>query len=315
MSKVFDLSMLKPNPGFKHKRKRIGRGPGSGWGRRAGKGQKGQKARSGGGVRPGFEGGQMPLQRRLPKRGFINVFRREYAVVNLEDIVKHFPEGGEITVEALKAKGLVPRKAELVKILGNGNIDKAYAIKVHKVSGTVRDKIEKAGGSVELLEHATHSFSELTLGALSRMFPHKSRDSRMKVSLDDLKAKGLIAEGSEGVELIGVGTINGAYEVEVHKVSLKARRVIEAMGGKVRVIDPRFNYVEISFSDLAKWFPKGGEITPETLKKVGVVKDDTTSIRLVDTGRVVAPYTLRIHKISRAARRKLEAAGGKVELI
>jgi len=152
MSELITLSNLKPFPGSKHREKRVGRGPGSGHGKTACRGQKGQRSRSGGGVPPWFEGGQMPLIRRLPKRGFKNPFRVEYEVVNIRDLAKRFSEGAVVDVKALKAAGLVKGRQVRVKLLGDGEIDFALTVKVHAASRSAREKIEKAGGRVELLE-------------------------------------------------------------------------------------------------------------------------------------------------------------------
>lgn len=130
--------------------KRRGRGAASGQGGTAGRGHKGQKARSGGGVRLGFEGGQMPLIRRVPKFGFFNPFRKEYDVVNLSDIAKK-ELVGEITPDVLKEAGLIRRSADRVKVLGDGDIATSITIKAHKFSKTAREKIEKAGGTAEEL--------------------------------------------------------------------------------------------------------------------------------------------------------------------
>ena len=132
-------------------RKRIGRGPGSGNGKTAGKGHKGQNARSGGGVRPGFEGGQLPLYRRLPKRGFNNYnFRTVYATVNVSDL-ERFDEGTEVTVELLKNAGLVNKELDGVKILGNGELSKKLTVKANKFSETAKQKIENVGGTTEVI--------------------------------------------------------------------------------------------------------------------------------------------------------------------
>ena len=146
------LNELKPAVGSRHKKKRIGRGPGSGHGKTACKGHKGQKSRSGGGVPPWFEGGQMPLQRRVPKRGFNNVrFKKKYAVVNVSALEK-FEENSEVTPESLKKMGLVKKILDGVKILGDGEITKPLKVKVHKISESARKKIEAAKGQVELIE-------------------------------------------------------------------------------------------------------------------------------------------------------------------
>jgi len=132
-------------------RKRIGRGPGSGNGKTAGKGHKGQNARSGGGVRPGFEGGQLPLYRRLSKRGFNNYnFRTVYATVNVSDLEK-FDEGTVVTVEELKKVGLVNKELDGVKVLGNGNLSKKLTVKANKFSETAKEKIENVGGTIEVI--------------------------------------------------------------------------------------------------------------------------------------------------------------------
>ena len=132
-------------------RKRIGRGPGSGNGKTAGKGQKGQNARSGGGVRPGFEGGQLPLFRRLSKRGFNNYnFRTVYATVNVGDL-NVFEEGTTVTVELLKEAGLVKKELDGIKILGNGELTKKLTVKADKFSSTAKEKIENVGGTTEVI--------------------------------------------------------------------------------------------------------------------------------------------------------------------
>ena len=145
-----DLSNLKPPAGARKKRKRIGRGKASGWGKTAAKGHKGQKARSGNGRRPGFEGGQMPLQRRIPKRGFNNKFRKEYAIVNL-DKLNEFEPNSEIDSEILLKKKIISKLLNGVKILGNGELDKPLKLKVKKCSESAKSKIEAAGGSVEII--------------------------------------------------------------------------------------------------------------------------------------------------------------------
>jgi large subunit ribosomal protein L15 len=147
--KLHDLS---PAKGSRHKKKRVGRGPGSGLGKTAGRGHKGQRSRSGYSRRIGFEGGQMPLIRRVPKRGFTNIFRKEYAVVNLDRLAEiQLDEGGDITPELLVEKGVV-RSGLPVKVLGNGEIDKALNVTAHKFSKSAQEKIEKAGGKCEVVE-------------------------------------------------------------------------------------------------------------------------------------------------------------------
>lgn len=145
------LHELSPADGSTKERKRIGRGAGSGQGKTAGKGHKGQKARAGRGMRPGFEGGQMPLQRRVPKRGFNNIFATEYAIVNLAALEEKFDNGAVIDAEALRAAGLIKKTLDGVKVLGNGDVTKAFTVKVTKASETAKAKIEAAGGKVEVI--------------------------------------------------------------------------------------------------------------------------------------------------------------------
>lgn len=144
-----ELHDLSPLPGSKKKSKRIGRGEGSGWGKTSGRGHKGQKARSGGGVGPGFEGGQMPLQRRLPKRGFTNIFKKTYALVNLGDL-KTFAAGSVIDAPALAAAGLIRKESLPVKLLAKGEIDRPLTIKVQASSEKAAELVKAAGGSVEI---------------------------------------------------------------------------------------------------------------------------------------------------------------------
>ncbi len=145
------LHELSPAEGSKKSVKRIGRGAASGQGKTAGKGHKGAKARSGYSRRPGFEGGQMPLQRRLPKRGFNNIFRTEYAVVNVAALEERFESGATVDAESLKACGLIKKELDGVKVLGNGEITKALTVKVNAISESAKSKIEAAGGKVEVL--------------------------------------------------------------------------------------------------------------------------------------------------------------------
>lgn len=144
------LDELKPVRGSNRKRKRVGRGDGSGHGKTSCRGHKGQGARSGGGTKPGFEGGQMPLQRRLPKRGFHNQFRLEPSVVNLAQL-ESFPSGAEVTPETLCAHGLVRGKSARVKILGEGTLSKPLTVRAHGFSAKAKEKIEASGGKTELI--------------------------------------------------------------------------------------------------------------------------------------------------------------------
>ncbi|HMF60021.1 MAG TPA: 50S ribosomal protein L15 [Vicinamibacterales bacterium] len=145
-----DLSNLKPPKGAKHSKKRVGRGQGSGQGVQSGRGHKGAKSRSGFTHKRGFEGGQMPLHRRVPKRGFNNIFRVEYEVVNLDTLGERFDAGVDVTVELLRERGLVTRTGR-VKVLGRGEISKALTVHAHKFSGTAAEKIAAAGGKAEVL--------------------------------------------------------------------------------------------------------------------------------------------------------------------
>lgn len=145
------LHELRPNEKAFKTRKRVGRGPGSGLGKTSGRGQKGQNARSGGGVRPGFEGGQLPLFRRLPKRGFSNAkFKTVYAVINLSDLNK-FEDGAIVTPEILKEMGILKNQLNGVKILGNGKLEKKLTVKAHKFSESAKKSIEKMGGKAEVI--------------------------------------------------------------------------------------------------------------------------------------------------------------------
>ena len=144
------LDELQPAEGSKFSAKRVGRGIGSGNGKTAGKGHKGQNARSGGGVRPGFEGGQMPLYRRLPKRGFNNIFAKQYVTINVADL-ERFEDGTVVTAELLKESGVVSKVLDGIKILGRGELTKKLEVKVSKFSASAAEKIEKAGGKAEVI--------------------------------------------------------------------------------------------------------------------------------------------------------------------
>jgi large subunit ribosomal protein L15 len=146
-----DLSNLKPPKGAKHSKKRVGRGQGSGQGTQAGRGHKGAQSRSGYKRKRGFEGGQMPLHRRVPKRGFHNPFRIEYAVVNLDTLGDRFDQGTVVTPELLRETGLVSGTAERIKVLARGEIAKGLTVRAHKFSGKAAEKIAAAGGAAETL--------------------------------------------------------------------------------------------------------------------------------------------------------------------
>ncbi len=144
------LHDLAPAEGSKREAKRVGRGHGSGWGKTAAKGHKGQNARSGGGVRPGFEGGQTRLARRIPKRGFNNVFATEYTAINVSDLEK-FVDGTVVDTELLKAAGVIKKENDGVKVLGNGELTKKLTVKAAAFSATAKEKIEKVGGEAEVV--------------------------------------------------------------------------------------------------------------------------------------------------------------------
>ncbi len=145
------LQELSPIAGSKKEVKRVGRGAGSGHGKTAGKGHKGQKARAGRGMRPGFEGGQMPLQRRIPKRGFNNVFAKEIVSVNVSTLEKVFNDGDTVDAAALKNAGVINKELDGIKILGNGEISKKLTVKVNAYSESAKQKIEAAGGKAEVI--------------------------------------------------------------------------------------------------------------------------------------------------------------------
>jgi large subunit ribosomal protein L15 len=152
---MLDLSNLQPPDGAKRKRKRVGRGPGSGHGKTSGKGHKGQKARSGYTYRPGFEGGQMPLRQRLPKSGFTQVPRHAYAEINVDVLNDNFSDGDEVTRDRLLEMHLVKKSQGGLKVLGRGELTKKLTVKADAISATAREKIEAAGGSVEIKELPT----------------------------------------------------------------------------------------------------------------------------------------------------------------
>ncbi len=145
------LNNLHPKEGSTHKKKRVGRGPGSGLGKTAGRGHKGQKSRSGYSSKQGFEGGQMPLQRRLPKRGFTNIFKKEWLEISLAKIEANFNSGDEVNPEILHARGLIRKAKHDLVVLGNGEVTKSLKIFAHRFTKTAKDKIEKAGGTAEAI--------------------------------------------------------------------------------------------------------------------------------------------------------------------
>ena len=144
------LNELSPARGSKKAKRRVGRGPGSGKGTTAGRGTKGENSRSGGGVRPGFEGGQMPLQRRLPKRGFTNIFAKRVAAINIRDLAG-FESGSEVDEKLLRERGIIKNRVDSIKLLGQGEIKHPLTVKVNSVSQSARAKIESAGGTIEVV--------------------------------------------------------------------------------------------------------------------------------------------------------------------
>ena len=146
------LNDLHPAKGSTHKKKRVGRGPGSGLGKTAGRGEKGQKSRSGYSSKIGFEGGQMPLHRRLPKRGFTNIFKKEWIEVNLASLDQHFQANEEITPELLHERGLIKKARRDVVVLGTGEVSKALKVSAHRFTKSARAKIEQAGGAATVIE-------------------------------------------------------------------------------------------------------------------------------------------------------------------
>jgi large subunit ribosomal protein L15 len=146
-----DLSTLAPAPGATHKRKRIGRGPGSGHGKTSGRGHKGRGARSGGNTPPGYEGGQMPLQRRLPKHGFHNRSRQEFNIVNVGQLEERFDAGAVVDADALRAQGLIRNLRRPIKILADGTLTKSLTVKAHKFSAAATARLQAAGGTAEVI--------------------------------------------------------------------------------------------------------------------------------------------------------------------
>src|SRR5438093_4353937 len=145
------IYILHPAKGTTHKKKRVGRGPGSGLGKTAGRGEKGQKSRSGYSSKIGFEGGQMPLHRRLPKRGFTNIFKKHWIEVSLEALEKHFSADDEVTPEVLHNRGIIKKAKHDIVVLGNGEISKSLKVSAHRFTKSAREKIEKAGGAATVI--------------------------------------------------------------------------------------------------------------------------------------------------------------------
>jgi large subunit ribosomal protein L15 len=149
---TLSLNNLHPARGSTHRKKRVGRGPGSGLGKTAGRGEKGQKSRSGYSSKTGFEGGQMPLHRRLPKRGFNNIFKKQWIEVSLEALDKHFAANDEVTPEVLHDRGIIKKAKYDIVVLGNGNVSKSLKVSAHRFTKSAREKIEKAGGVANLIQ-------------------------------------------------------------------------------------------------------------------------------------------------------------------
>src|SRR5438105_1046956 len=148
---ALSLNNLHPAKGSTHKKKRVGRGPGSGLGKTSGRGEKGQKSRSGYSSKTGFEGGQMPLHRRLPKRGFTNIFKKQWIEVSLESLDRSFAENDEVTPQVLHERGLIKKAKHDIVVLGNGEVSKSLKVSAHRFTKSAREKIEKAGGSVTVI--------------------------------------------------------------------------------------------------------------------------------------------------------------------
>ena len=148
---TLSLNNLHPAKGSTHKKKRLGRGPGTGLGKTAGRGEKGQKSRSGYSSKIGFEGGQMPLHRRLPKRGFTNIFKKQWIEVSLEALDRSFDANAEITPEVMHHRGIIKKAKHDIVVLGNGNVSKALKISAHRFTRSAKEKIEKAGGTATLI--------------------------------------------------------------------------------------------------------------------------------------------------------------------
>jgi large subunit ribosomal protein L15 len=148
---TLSLNNLHPAKGSTHKKKRVGRGPGTGLGKTSGRGEKGQKSRSGYSSKTGFEGGQMPLHRRLPKRGFTNIFKKHWIEISLEALDKSFSENDEVTPQLLHNRGLIKKAKHDIVVLGNGEVSKALKVSAHRFTKSARAKIEKAGGAVTVI--------------------------------------------------------------------------------------------------------------------------------------------------------------------
>ncbi len=221
------LSDIKAPKGANKNAKRIGRGHGSGWGKTAAKGHKGQNSRSGGGTRPGFEGGQMPLHRRIPKFGFTNIFRKQYAEVKLSDLERVTAD--VIDRDALDEAGLIRDGKDGVKILGDGEISRALTVKVEKVTKGAREKIEAAGGTVELIAKTPRPFEVDAAKAAKKV-------EGDVIDLESLKKVGLVPEDVTRVRIVKRGNLKDAKTFKVSQVSNAARRAIARTHGKIEEI-------------------------------------------------------------------------------
>ena len=191
------LNNLRPPRGARRDRKRVGRGPGSGHGKTASRGSKGAKSRSGFRFKRGFEGGQMPLHRRVPKRGFHNLFRVEYAVVNLDTLAEVFDAGSSVTPELLRERGLVRKASAPVKVLGRGDITKQLTVHAHKFSGSAAEKIAAAGGAAELIETARDKDARLKAQAQKAAQAQRAEAAKAEKAEKAQKARGSKADGEE----------------------------------------------------------------------------------------------------------------------
>lgn len=173
---ALSLNNIAPADGSTHKKKRVGRGPGSGLGKTAGRGHKGQKSRSGYSGKAGFEGGQMPLQRRLPKRGFTNIFKKKWIEISLAKLEENFEKGEKITPEILHERGLIKKSNHDLVVLGNGDVTKSFNILAHRFTKSAQEKIENAGGTVNLI--TTQSFAEKRMEAQKQAKLDKRNQSK-----------------------------------------------------------------------------------------------------------------------------------------
>ncbi len=223
------LHELRPVPGSVSESKRVGRGHGSGNGKTAGKGHKGQKARSGGSIRPGFEGGQMPLQRRMPKRGFNNIFAEEYYIVNTKDIDARFDGGAVVDKEELFNKRLIRDTDHKVKILGEGDVHKKLTVKADLFSKGAVEKITAAGGTAEQLSAAP--LKKIKVSTLNSRF--KSGDV---IDAETLAANGFSESVKNGIIVTGKGELKKNITVKAAKFTANAEKKIKQAGGKAEVV-------------------------------------------------------------------------------